>query len=142
MDRLEIRNINTDLLRDVIVVRKLPRPHRARADIAHLTRLDKVVKSLHGLLCGDVIQVGTMDLEEVDVGCPKTLEGGVDLVEDGLTREPILVDVISRVPKLRLGGREDVLIVGHEVEALCEDDDAMTRNVELTRKKRVSGDEQ
>jgi hypothetical protein len=39
-----------DLVRDVVVVRKLPRPHRASADVANLARLDEVVQRLHRLL--------------------------------------------------------------------------------------------
>jgi hypothetical protein len=72
-----------------------------------------------------------MDLEQVDVVRVQALEAALDLVEDRLTGEPRLVHVVARVlqPGVLHGVEADV--VRHQDEALGQNRDAVTRDVEL-----------
>ena len=71
------------LLRDRVQQRKLPSPHRARADVAHFPGLDEVVERLHRLF-GRRRGVGAVDLVEVDVRLRgiEALERALDRVEN------------------------------------------------------------
>lgn len=66
--------------------RELRRPHRARADVAHLARLHQVVQCLHGLLDRGG-RVEAVDLEQIDVTGTEAREGRFYGVEDGSARE-------------------------------------------------------
>jgi hypothetical protein len=56
--------------------RELVRPHAAGADVIYFTHLDKVVEGLHCFF-NRCDRVETVDLEEVEVVCAKTLEGSI-----------------------------------------------------------------
>jgi hypothetical protein len=64
---------------------KLPCAHRASTNVPNLACLNKVMQSFHGLFnwCG---RVEAVDLEEVDVTRLKSLQGGIDGVEDSCAR--------------------------------------------------------
>lgn len=65
-------------------VGKLIRPHGTCTNVTDLSSLNKVVKSFHGLF-GWNSGVVPVDLEEVDIVCSETLEGGIDGFENSST---------------------------------------------------------
>ena len=76
-------------------LRKLCGPHAARADVADLSGLDKVMQSLHGLFHWDS-SVEAVDLEEVQIGSVEASESGLYSSEDGLTGETsIIVNIVK-----------------------------------------------
>ena len=74
--------------------RKLVGPHAARSDVSYLPTLHQVVQCLHSLLDGCGL-VEAVDLEEIDVGCVQTSQRGIDGVEDALSRQAALIDVVD-----------------------------------------------
>ena len=80
--------------------RKLDSPHGAGTNVVHLAALDQVMQCLHRLLDWSVV-VESVDLQEIDVVGIEALQGGIDLVEDGLARQTALVGVVSELWKLR-----------------------------------------
>jgi hypothetical protein len=115
----------------VIVVSELPGVHRAGADIPNLATLNEIVKTLHRFLGSRVVEISPMDLEEVDVRSVEPLQRRLDLVKDGRTSKTTLVDVVSGVLECRHGVGDLVNLVMWDAEALGQNDEAMTWNVEL-----------
>lgn len=66
---------------------ELPRPHRRRAQVAHLPRADDVVEGLHRLLDRHVV-VEPVEVVDVDVVRPEPAQRGVELLEDRLAGQP------------------------------------------------------
>jgi hypothetical protein len=62
---------------------ELPRPTRAHPDVSDVAGLDDVMEGLHGLLNGG-IWVETMALQDIDVVQLKSLQRGLNGVEDVL----------------------------------------------------------
>ena len=121
-------------------LRELPRAHRARADVAHLARLDQVVQRLHDLLGRDG-RVEAVDLQEVDVRRVQALQRLLDVVEDRGAREAGLVDVLlALVHGGEQRGREDVVVgtLADEAVALGRDDDLLAGDLVLNICKRLS----
>jgi hypothetical protein len=106
------------LLRDVVVVSKLPSPHGASTDVSDFAHLNKVMQRLHGLLRIHVLEISTVDLKKIDVWGIETFERGFNLVEDRLTRETGLIDVFLRIAKSWLEEGPDADVVRDKTMAL------------------------
>ena len=115
---------------DLVEMRKLPATHRARANVAHFTALDKVVQGFHRLF-GRHIGVKSVDLEEIEVGCLQTRKRGVDGVEDGRAGKTTLVDVLRLVVEIRLDVSMNAGVVGNERKAFRCDHDLVTGDLIL-----------
>jgi hypothetical protein len=110
---------------------ELPCPHRAGSNVPNLARLDEVVKRLHRLLRRHIVQIGAVNLEEVDVRRVQPLKRGLDLVEDRRARETTLVDVVALLPQVRTNEGKIGDIIGDDAQALREESDTVARNVVL-----------
>ena len=73
---------------------ELPRVHRRRADVAHLSRLHHVVQRFQRLLDGRFV-VPAMNLVEVHVVGLQALQALVEFEEDGLAREAASVGLVA-----------------------------------------------
>lgn len=102
--------------------------YRASTNIADLAALDNIVQSLHDFLAGSVT-VQTVNLEHVDVRA-KTLDAGVNGIEDMLARQTDAVDKSPFVARGLPDGWELALVVD-AVEALGHDNHPVAGNVEL-----------
>lgn len=120
----------TVLLSDLVQQDELPSPHGTSSDIANLPALHEIVKGFHSLL-GRSVVVETMNLEKIDVGSLKTRKRGIDGIEDCLTGETGLVNVVAGVFETGLGDGAETWIVGDESEAFREDDEFFAGDVEL-----------
>jgi len=67
---------------DELQIGKLIGPHRARPDVADFAALNQVVKRLHDFL-GWGIWIIAVNLKQINVVRPESLERSFDLVEDG-----------------------------------------------------------
>ena len=72
---------------------KLVPPHRACADVPHLTHLYEVTQCLHGFFDQGIF-VEAVALEQVHVVGVQAPEAGLDGLEDGLAREAAVVDIV------------------------------------------------
>lgn len=66
---------------------KLVGPHRARANVPHLAALNQVVECFHDLFRRGVTVVA-VNLEQINIVSPETLQRRLDLVENCRTRLP------------------------------------------------------
>lgn len=108
--------------------RELIGPHAARADIPHFPTLDQIVQGFHRLLHGHGFIV-PVDLEEIDVGCVETAKGGFDGVEDSLTGEAALVDVVDRLINILEGERFRIVTLAGGATAFAQDDELVAGEV-------------
>jgi len=111
------------LLRDVVVLGKLPGIHGARADVPHLAAPHEVVQRAHGLLGGrvriiavDLVQVDVVGLEalrarsariEGEAARGTYAKGRLDSLEDGRSGQTSIVDKLKCVAQVRLRSGEE-----------------------------------
>ena len=94
----------------MLQLRELPRPHRRRAEVAHLARSHQVVEGRHGLL-DRRLGVEAVDVVDVDVVGAQPPQRRVDLFEDGLAGQAAAAGAVVHLPA-DLGGEHDVLAAG------------------------------
>lgn len=116
------------LLSNILQCLKLPRSHRAGANIPDPTLLDDVVQRLHDLLprCA---AIQAMDLQHVDV-CAQALDALLYRIEDVLPTETNLVDGLAVVRRGEGDVAAEIRFVDAEV-AFGEEDDLLARDVVL-----------
>jgi hypothetical protein len=112
-------------------LRKLYSPHGACADVVHLAGPDQIVQRLHCLL-NRGMRIESMDLQKIDVVGIEAPERSMDLIEDGLAREPTLVCVVSKLRQLlAILDCPQTWVFTSVTVALCEDDELVARQLVL-----------
>jgi hypothetical protein len=116
-----------------VEVRKLPAPHRTRANVAHLAALHEIMERLHCFFSRNA-GVISMNLEEIEVRGLQARERGLDRIEDGCTRKSFLVDILRLFVEARYHACADARIVGNETKAFRRNHDLVTRNMMLAQR--------
>ena len=128
--------LHTDKLRpsvlfsDMVELRELPSPHRASSNVPNLPALHEVMERFHCLFRRS-LEIIAVDLQDINVRRLETFEGCVNRIEDRLTRQSGVVDIVPGVLKMREHRSKNAGVFVYHTVAFRKNDEFIPRNIVL-----------